>query len=146
MRHTGQAGFTLIEALLSVAIIGILAGVSLPVYLSFQNRNDLDLAAQSIAETLRRAETYSRGVQGDAQWGVAIRPTYITLFKGTSYAARIASYDENTSLPATVTVGGLSDIPFTKWSGAPTSTGTITLTSTAGSRSVVINAKGMVDY
>ncbi|KKT34575.1 MAG: hypothetical protein UW24_C0026G0001, partial [Parcubacteria group bacterium GW2011_GWA2_44_12] len=36
-----NAGFTLIEVLLSITAIAIIAGISIPVYQSFQNRNDL---------------------------------------------------------------------------------------------------------
>jgi len=139
-------GFTLIEVLLSVAIIGLLVGLSLPVYLSFQNRNDVDIATQTIAETLRRGCAYSRAVQADSQWGVAILPTAITLFKGSSYASRDTTADETVTLPAVATVSGLTEVVFGKLSGTPTATGTITLTSPATTRSISLNAKGMVDY
>lgn len=140
-------GFTLIEVLLSVAIIGILVGLSLPIYQSFQNRNDLDIAAQNVTDTLRRAETYSRAVNGDSQWGVEIQSGAVTLFKGTSFASRNTTYDEAISMSTSISLTGLSEVLFTKVTGAPNTTGSVTLTSSNNdTRTVTINAKGMVDY
>jgi type II secretory pathway pseudopilin PulG len=138
----------MLEVLLSVAIITALAGVSIPVYLSFNNRNDLDIGTQTIATALRRAETYSRGVNGDSQWGVKVQSGSIVLFKGASYAARDTTYDENAAIPPQFTIGGNSEIVFAKLSATPSATGIITLTSpdVNETRTITINAKGMVDY
>lgn len=142
-----QHGFTLVEVLLSVAIISVLAGLSLPVYQSFNNRNELDIIAQSLANDLRRAQLYSRGAQNDSQWGVEIQTGAITLFKGSVFASRDTAYDEATTVPATITVSGDSEVLFAKLSGAPDASGSITLTSVNNdTRTVTINAKGMVSY
>ena len=142
------SGFTLIEVLLSVAIIGLITGMSLPVLASFNDRNDLDLTAQSIASQLRRAQTYTRGINGDSQWGVRAQNGSATLFKGSSYAARDTSYDEPTTISSSIAVTGLSDLLFAKLDGTPSATGTITLTNTNTNetRTITINAKGMVSY
>lgn len=141
-------GFSLIEMLLSVTIIGVLAGLSLPIYGSFQNRNDLDITAESTANALRRAQTYARGSKDDSQWGVEVQSTAITLFKGTSFASRDTTYDETITVASTVGVSGsLTEVLFSKLSGAPSTTGDITLTAiTNDVRTVSINAKGMVSY
>ena len=141
-------GFTLIEILLSVAIISLITGMSLPVLASFNDRNDLDLTAQSIGSQLRRAQTYARGMNGDSQWGVHAQSGSATLFKGTVYASRDTTYDETTTISTTVTVGGLSDIIFTKLDATPSTTGNITLTNvnTNETRTITINAKGTVSY
>lgn len=143
-----QNGFTLIEMLLSVGIIAMLAGLSLPVYLSFTTRNDLAIITESTANALRRAQTYSRGVREDSQWGVAVQPTQIVLFKGTSYATRDAAFDEPISLPGQTTASGLAEVTFNKGTAWPNTTGSIAITSDAlnETRTVTINAKGMVSY
>jgi len=144
---TNEQGFTLTELLLSLAIMGLLTGMSLPVYASFQNRNDLDITTQSVADALRRAQIYTRGVSGDSQWGVEIQSNAVTLFKGSTFAARDTAYDEVTVIPGSIAVAGLSGVMFSKLSGAPSTTGNITLTSNTNDvRTVTINAKGMVSY
>lgn len=145
--YTKSHGFTLVEMLLSVAIISILVGTSLPVYVSFQTRGDLEIATQSIADMLRRAQTYTRGVSGDSQWGVAVQSGSATLFKGASFATRDATYDETTVISPNTAVSGLSQVVFTKLTAAPSTTGTITLTANTNDvRTITINAKGMVSY
>jgi prepilin-type N-terminal cleavage/methylation domain-containing protein len=141
-------GFTLVEMLLSVGIITLLVGVSLPVYAGFVSSNDLDLTTQNIASALRRAQEYARGVSGDSQWGVAVQPNQAVLFKGATYATRTAGFDEPTTISSTVTPSGLTEIDFSKLSAAPSTTGSITLTSstTGGVRVITINAKGTIGY
>jgi type II secretory pathway pseudopilin PulG len=132
--------------LLSITIIGILGAVSAPVFNSFVIRNDLDVAGQQVASALRRAQTYARGMDDDSAWSVAVQPGTATLYKGTTFVSRDAAYDEVINLPATISVSGLSNIPFTKFTGLPGTTGTITLTSTNDTRTITINTKGMVNY
>jgi len=153
MKDTSQiidrkiAGFTLIEMILSVAMIGIMTAIIVPIYYSFQVRNDLDIAAVTAAQSLRRAALLSQAVDGDTSWGVKIQTGNITVFKGISYVVRNTMYDEVSNLPTSITPSGLSEIVFTKFSGLPGSTGTITLTSNANeTRTITINPKGMVNY
>lgn len=142
-----EHGFTLIEMLLSVMIIGMLVSLSLPIYQSFQARNDLDVTTESVANMLRRAQTYARGVQDDSVWSVRIQNGSAVLYKGATYASRDTTYDETTTIPSTFAVAGLSDITFSKLLAVPSTTGNVTLTGTTNdTRTVTINAEGMVSY
>jgi prepilin-type N-terminal cleavage/methylation domain-containing protein len=146
-RLVQQAGFTLVEVLLSMTILSMLAGMSLPVYISFQQRTDMDVAVQQIVGALRRAQTYARGSNGDNGWGVEIQSSTLTLFRGTVFASRNAAYDEVVSIPTAITTGGLTDITFAKFVATPSTTGSITLsTDSINSRTVTINAEGMVNF
>ncbi len=145
MRREG--GFTLVEMLLSVTIISILVGASLPVYESFVRRNDLDLTTQSVVALIRRAEAYARTMYGDTAWSVELQPSTVTLFAGTNFAGRNTGLDETMSVPASIALSGLGEIQFTKLSAVPNTTGTVTLSSTTNdTRTISVNAKGMVDY
>lgn len=142
-----NAGFTLIELLLSISVIMIIAGMSAPIYQSFQVRNDLDIATVTIAQSLRRAEVLAQAVDGDTNWGVDIRTGSITVFKGASYATRDTAFDELFDVPTSITPSGASEVVFAKFTGVPQTTGTITLTSNANeTRIITINAKGTVSY
>lgn len=139
--------FTLIEVLLSVAAIAAIAGISVPIYQSFQVRNDLDIAATTLAESCRRAAVLAQASDGDASWGVRVQTGSITLFKGTIYAGRDTSLDELFAVPTSIVSSGLSEIVFAKFTGMPIATGVTTFISPANeSRTITINAKGMVDY
>ena len=140
-------GFTMLEVILSVAAIGIITGIGVPVYQAFQVRNDLDVGATTIAQSLRRAQVLAEASDGDSGWGVAVATGTITLFKGATYAARDATYDEVFLVPSSIASSGLSEVAFAKLSGLPGSTGTTTLTSSGGEvRTIIINAKGTVSY
>lgn len=141
-----QAGFTLIELLLSVAILMIITGVTVPLYESFIGRNDLEVSTEVLAGTLRRAATYARSENYSNTWGVEIQTTAVTLFQGTSFSGRNTGYDEVYSLPADVSPSGLGEVQFTKFTGLPNVTGTITLTSSSNTKTVAVNAQGLVSY
>src|SRR6266702_78805 len=141
-----ERGFTLIEMVLSVGIVTLLAGLSLPVYLSFQSGNDLTTTTETVADTLRRAETYVRANSGDSQWGVDFRPGGVTLFQGATYASRNTAFDEPVTIPGDVTVNYSGDIIFSKLTGLPASAAAIGFGSSNGSTSTVtINTAGAVD-
>ena len=140
-------GFTLLEVLLSVSAIAVIASIGIPVYQSFQNRNDLDIAATTFVHTLRRAAMLSQSVNGDMTWGAYAKSGSLTLFQGASYAARDSSFDEIFEMPATLALSGTQEYVFTKFTGLPQTTGSLTLTSVNNeTRTVTINEKGMVTY
>jgi prepilin-type N-terminal cleavage/methylation domain-containing protein len=142
-----KQGFTLVELLLSVALIAILMGIMLPVFYGFRTRHDLDIAAESVASSLRRASVLARGVESDMDWGVVIATGTITIFRGSSFAARAAADDESIAVPDTFRLDGLQEVVFERVTGFPRSTGTTTITAISGeARTVGINARGMVSF
>jgi len=147
IKHQTGAGFTLIEVLLSIAAIAVISGLSIPIYQSFQVKNDVDIAVTTLAQSLRRAQALSRASDGDTTWGLNITSGSIILFKGTSFSVRDSSFDEVFSVPTSISPSGLGEIVFTKLSGEPQTAGIIILNSTTGeTASVTVNAKGMVEY
>ena len=137
--------FTLIEMLLSIAVIAILAAIMTPIFLSFQTRNDIDVASLAVVRNVYRAQQLARNGEGDSPWGVNLSSGAITVFKGATYAGRDASYDEIFSIPDNITLAGTSTIVFSKMYGLPSASSTIILTSINNeARTVDINAKGTV--
>lgn len=142
-----QAGFTLLEMLLVVALVAILAAASTPVLQSFLNRNELDIATNVMADKVYRAGVLARGVSGDSAWGVYATSSQIVLFQGSSYAARNTSFDEVTTIASSITLGGSSEYVFSKMTGDPVSVGTTTFTSINNeTRTVVVGERGVVNY
>jgi len=140
-------GFSMLEALLGVVIIAIIALIAAPIYYSTQSRNDLETAANTIVQSLRRAQALSQGPQNDSAWGVNVATASIVLFKGTTYAGRDTTYDEISEMAANITFSGASEVVFTKMYGLPLTTGTLTLAIPAGEiMTITINSKGMVDF
>jgi prepilin-type N-terminal cleavage/methylation domain-containing protein len=138
-------GFTLLELLLSIAAIGILAGLSLPVFRTMVSKNSLDVAAVSVVQDIRRAQVLSRSVDGDTTWGINLTGTNLTLFKGASYASRDTDFDEITDISG-VSFSGVTEIVFAKFTGLPDTTGDITLSAQSDSETITVNSKGMISY
>lgn len=141
-----NSGFTLLELLLSVAIISLLAGFSLPVYRTLLSKNDLDIAVVTTAQSLRRAQMLAQAVDGDTTWGVKAQSGSLVIFKGVSFSGRDSNFDETFTVPTTIGLSGVTEITFAKMTGLPISTGTLTLTSESDSKTVNVNQKGMVEY
>ena len=140
-------GFTLIEIMLALAITTILFAFTVPIYLIFQNRNDLDIAANTMAQDYRRAQLLSQAVDGDASWGVKVQSGEITIFRGDDFDFRDRDYDENLEMPTSITASGTTETVFEKFTGYPRSPGTLTLMSPNNeTRTITLNEKGIVSY
>ncbi|MDP1625416.1 MAG: prepilin-type N-terminal cleavage/methylation domain-containing protein [bacterium] len=85
MKHSQNKGFTLLEAIISIAIISSLAGLSVVAYSSFSQREALNAAASTAAAMLRDARAQTIASVGGSQYGVLIEPTRYVLFRGASY-------------------------------------------------------------
>jgi len=139
-------GFTLPELLVCLAVIGVLAGVSLPIYRTVIKKNDLNIVVSSVVFSLRRAQLLSQAVDGDTAWGVKIQEGSITIFKGVSYATRDTDFDEISDVSTTISVGGTTEAVFAKFTGFPQTTGTINLSTQGDVRSVSFNEKGTIAF
>jgi prepilin-type N-terminal cleavage/methylation domain-containing protein len=145
--YSTRKGFTLPEVLLSITLLSIIGGMTIPMYRTFMVRNDLDISIMTIAQNLRRAQALSESGDGDTTWGVRVGVGSILIYKGASYISRDSSFDENTSIPTTIIPTGINEVVFSKMTGMPNATGTFILTSQNNeTRTVTINEKGMVDY
>jgi prepilin-type N-terminal cleavage/methylation domain-containing protein len=143
-----QTGFTLVEILLTITLVVVITGFSLPFFRETLLKNDLDTSALIIAHSLRRAETLAIGSKYDNNWGVILEPGTVTIYSLDAIGNRITENDEPTSLPTTINFSGLTNVVFNKFSGVPVTTGTITLINEASneSKNITISETGLVEY
>ncbi|MEW6617315.1 MAG: type II secretion system protein [Patescibacteria group bacterium] len=147
MYFSHNRGFTLIEILLSLAIISVIVATGIPIFQSFQNRNELDIATVTLAQSLRRAQLLAQASDGDTSWGTHTQSGSITLFKGPNYVGRDSTFDEVFTIPTNIIASGTQEYVFSRFTGLPQSTGTLTFTSINNeTRTIITNAKGMVSY
>ncbi len=141
-----QNGFTLLETIMTLAAIAIVAGLSMPLVIGLQNRNELDIATQVLVSSLRRAQVLSMAMDGDSSWGVKIVQGSATVFRGASYASRTATYDEPYAMSAAVTVSGTDEVVFSKLTGEPAASAITNLTVSGQTWVVEVNTKGRIEY
>jgi len=135
-----RRGFALLEVLLVIAILGMISGVSVPMYRDFQIRSDLDSSTEQVTQGLAKARLMAQSGEQDSAWGFYI-PAGV-LYKGESYAARDPQYDEVYPMPSTITPTGPTEVSYSKLVGAPSATGSITLsTINTEQRTILIEVK-----
>ncbi|MFA6523773.1 MAG: prepilin-type N-terminal cleavage/methylation domain-containing protein [Candidatus Peribacteraceae bacterium] len=132
-----RRGFTLIEVLLVVGVLGVVSMFSVPAYRTYQARSDLNLATEQTIQGLARAKLLSQNAEGDSGWGFYV-PAGV-LYRGAGYGAREAGADEVFPMPSTVSVSGsILDVSYSKLEGKPSATGSIILTAVDGQQRIIV--------
>ena len=130
-----QRGFTLVEILVVVGIIGLFLGLSLVQLRSFQQVSYLENTGREVIAALRLAQSRTLASEGALQHGVhfdtTTTPHQYTLFQGSSYGARDSAKDEITVLQKTIEIsvislGGGDEVVFLRLTGQAGAQGTIT--------------------
>ncbi|HEY9480876.1 MAG TPA: type II secretion system protein [Candidatus Paceibacterota bacterium] len=84
-------GFTAVELIISLVVIGLLAAVSAVPFANIARRNALDATATAIATALRQARAQTLASVGSDQYGVKIDGDRYTLFKGAVFSSSTPS-------------------------------------------------------
>lgn len=132
-----RRAFTLVELLLVLGIFTLAVGMTIPLYLQYQIRSDLDSATHQISQAIGRAQILSQSGERGGSWGVYIW-SGVTLYQGGSYATRDATFDEQTPFPTTLVASGLQDVSFSPIEGRPTATGSIIIRAITGDERTVV--------
>lgn len=141
---SGSQGFTLIELLLVMAIFSIIVVMSSVFYSRFISQNAVGNTTDQLASSLRKAQLYAMEGRQNSNWGVTINSGKIYLFSGTSFATRTQSFDETYTLNGTVGVSGLNELIYTRVSGLPNNSTSITISANNNSDTITVNSQGVV--
>lgn len=130
-----RRAFTSVEVLTTIAILAVLAGMSVPFWRNFLIRNDLYLAVEQTEQMLRRAQILAQS--GDTgPWGFYV-PDGV-LYQGDSFGNRDVSRDEILEIPPSISISGTQDVSFSAVYGTPSTLGTITFEAINGETAEII--------
>ena len=140
-----KKGFTLIEMLLSVGLLGIIVGMSVPVVQQYQTQRSSDTEVDQAIALIRRAQVLARSSYHNDQWGIHVDTDMITLFEGDNFLTRDSDFDEQVTYRNLVGVVDNDTIIFSQGQGIPDVSAEIILTTTNNYElTITINQQGVV--
>ena len=137
-------GFTLIELLLVIAIFLVLGSLSAVFFSRFLTQNAVANTQDQLAGELRKAQIYAMMGKQNGGWGVRFGSNTITLFQGNTYATRNSAFDETFTVNTNIAVSGFTEVDFTKITGTPSATPTITITGNNTTKTLTVNSQGVI--
>lgn len=146
MRRYRKKGFSIVEVLLTIAILGVFLEISLSSFVSFRSENDFRFSSLRIVDALRSAQARSRHVENDSVWGVRINADAVIVFQGENFSTRDTRFDSVTDLSGIVGVNGQTEFLFEKVSGFPRTSGGVVLLGNSVQYSFTVNGKGSILY
>lgn len=145
INHKSRLGFTLIELLVAISIFLLIGTFTTNFYTGFLTQNSVSNTQDQFLGSLRKAQIYAMVGKRGSNWGVHYDSgtDKITVYSGTAWDGHTATYDENYSVNPNIIVEGVTDIIFTRITGVPNTSGTITITGNSDIKTIDINVQGV---
>lgn len=150
---SAKRGFTIIELMLVIILVGVSVGLAISYYRTSQIRADINSQAANIVHYLRLSQSSAVAGLGNSDYGIHFENSSYATFRGSSYNPASDTNFE-IEIPATMMLnnillnGGGSDIIFTRPNGETSTYGTIKLTSADINKSftITITPAGTINY
>ncbi len=141
---------TAVEIMVVIAVLGVLLMIVIPQFSNIRENQVLKSTVADVLSSIDKARAETLSSLNSSQYGVYFQSDKIVIFKGTSYSALDTTNNEITSITAPANISNISllnsgsNVYFNRLTGAPNTTGTVTISSTHYSKIVTIYATGVV--
>ena len=140
MRKPQSKGFSVIELLASIAILGMLLGVSIVSFASYNRRQAVYATAAAIGQSLRDARARTLASVAGSQYGVKIDGDRFTFFQGSVFSSSTPTNNTFIYASGVSASSTISTFVFERVTGNSSASGTIDVYQ-ASSASVVKRIK-----
>ncbi len=149
-KNPGNHGFTLLEILMVIAIMGILITIIISSFSILNKSQALEKSVRQGASIVSQARSLTLSSKEDSNYGVHFESSALTLFKGPTYSALDANnivtpLNNLVSITNIALTGGGSDVVFKRLNGSINTPGTITYTLSSKTKSLTISATGLIE-
>ena len=141
-----EDAFTLIEMLITIAILAVVIGVGFLNLANYKNKNTFDLDAQNVLEAIRNGENKALLGAGGTGWGIKFTSDtndgYYEIFSGSSYATSSVVTRETltgSTLFANPASGFSKTITFAPLTGVPSQAESVVLKRSGGTDRYLIS-------
>lgn len=142
-----STGFTVVEMLASMAILGMLFALSLSAYASFNRREAVHASSTALAAALRDARARTLASVAGSQYGVKVDADRFTFFQGSTFSSTTASNNTFIYSSGVRASSSISTFIFERVTGNSSASGTIDIYQPASSiavRHVKVQTTGLV--
>jgi hypothetical protein len=122
----------------------ILLGAVVLVSINFIKNREVAIVSETMVSYLRAAEQRALASEGNTSHGVSVAGGNLTLFRGTSFANKIAAYSTVMPYPSYITMTGFTEVVFAKQTGAPSFSGTITVNNGIRTAAITVYSTGAI--
>jgi len=148
---TQKNGFTALEILMVVAIIGLLSAIILAPFAAFRNSKVLDTASEETLALLSESRGDTLSAKDGYQYGVHFETTKIVLYRGATYSSsdtsnKVVLLDTALEVSSIALTGGVAEVLFEKLNGKTSQSGTVIIrvkSDTTKSRTITIMGTGV---
>jgi len=149
-----QRGISLLEVLITVAVIGILTAVIAYSFISFKNTQLLSVARDQVVSIVIKAKSETLASKNSMSYGVHFENIKVVLFTGPTYSAtavdnQVYVFDSKVSMSSIVLTGGGNEILFDRLTGFVTQNGNVIvslISDTSKQKSITISKTGIIAY
>ncbi|HWY79472.1 MAG TPA: type II secretion system protein [Candidatus Sulfotelmatobacter sp.] len=136
-------GFTLIELILVVSLMMLLGTLTTTFAARFFTQNGVSNTTDELIGDIRQAQMNAMMGKQNSNWGIDYASNTITLYKGTSFAARSTALDTKFSVNSSVSITGFSDLNFFRMTGTSSATPTISVSGSGETKTITVNSQGV---